>query len=176
MIPTGHGEIASDEFVDSFMTEIRIEIYPQRKSLPNYEHYTKTVTEWSAIKRTLDESFFRAYDDVLTLAFIDYEKLISEFFWTLGLVDAVNQRIQDMTVIETGTDLPDPSGVESNLNRVCEHYISRLEEKYRAKCSEHLRVWKEWASSGRYLYYKHGVEFTQKLLGRMAPNRYFDGA
>lgn len=166
MILVERGESSSDKFVSLFLIEMRADVFYHRKSLPSYERYSKTMKDWATIQKQLDKSLFREYDNVLTPAFIEYERLKSEYFWTMGLTDAMNQRIQDMAVIETETDLPDPLGVELRLDQACKHYISQLEEKYRANCAEHLRVWKDWEDSGRYLYYRHGVEFAQKLLGR----------
>ena len=166
MILMERGEFTSDEFVDLFLIEMREEISSYRRLLPSFELYNEALKNWSVVQKQLDKSLFWEYDNLLTPAFIEYERLKSEYFWTMGLVDALNQRIQDMAVIETEMDLPDPLGVEFRLDQACEHYIGQLEKEYRAKCREHLRIWKEWEKSDRYLYYKHGVGFAQKLLGR----------
>lgn len=157
-------KIISDEFVMTFSDQVDLAVVAYRSRQPEFEKYQWGRTDWSNVLDKLDKSLYWEYENEVVTAAANLEGLCGDFFWVLGLKDAVAGHIKSREDILAHADIPGWEDAEKQLATVCDHFTSRLSKENKSKCSEHLKMRKELIKESRYLYYCHGVEFTQAWL------------
>lgn len=157
----------AENFVESFMYEMASDVLVFCSSQPNYQKYRDASKKWDEVIRRLDRSLFNDYDDNVTGAYSEYEKILVEFLWVRGLIDATKGITQSASDIAECGDIPGLEKAEQELASVCKEFCNKLATEYKPTCIENLTRIKERIDSNRYCYYLHGLEFMKTILERV---------
>lgn len=157
----------SEDFVDSFMYEMASDVLIFCNEQPNIEKYRSASGTWLEALAHLDRSFFEAYDNEVTDAFSEYEKILVEFLWLRGLIDATKGIERSKSDIDEWGDIPGLKSAEQQLADECKKFCDKLSSEYKAKCIENMQCLKDKIDDNRYCYYLHGLQFSRTLLERV---------
>lgn len=161
----------AENFVESFMYEMASDVLIFCAAQPNFKKYRDASEKWDEVVKHLDRSLFDDYDDNVTGAFSEYEKILVEFLWVRGLIDATKGTTQSVSDIAECGDIPGLENAEQELASVCKEFYNKLAPEYKPKCVENLTRLKERIDNNRYCYYLHGLEFSRTLLERVGINQ-----
>ena len=118
--------------------------------------------------KALDEPTMENYKNTVNRAFSQYEPLLKDYFWSLGLISVVEKYLSDGDC--SGQQQNAPSALiaaENELKQVCNHFSEFLNVESREKCDDYFRLRKSAVDIVGAYCCRHGMDFMNALLKRV---------
>ena len=63
------------------------------QATPHFDQLSQSRVAWGEVRKVLDEPTIESYENAVNRAFADYEALLKDYFWSLGLISAVEKHL-----------------------------------------------------------------------------------
>lgn len=159
--------VTSESYVSDILIAVSDEIDETRKSRPSYALYRQKSESWEQVLKGLSKALWREYDREVEDAFYAYQKVAEDYFFALGVDDAIHGRFRFEADYTAGVVTPGLDCAENRLEQVCRHFARQLAPDDRESFSAYYEAKKEMILDGRYIWYRYGLEFIQGLFRRV---------
>ena len=65
----------------------------REQATPHFDQLSQSRVAWGEVRKALDEPTIESYENAVNRAFADYEALLKDYFWSLGLISAVEKHL-----------------------------------------------------------------------------------
>ena len=164
-------KITSSVFLDLILTYYSSAAEREFRATPLYEQFTQSQSTWSEILKTLDDPTIETYESTVNRAFAEYEALLKDYFWSLGLINVTENHLSTRGGSEPQQNAPGALiAAEDELKQVCNQFSELLSAENKEKYDDYFRQRKSAVDVVGAYCCRHGMDFMNALLNRVGLN------
>ena len=157
----------SKEFLDELLAHTTDAAASDFRSTQCYAEFERQETIWADFLKTLDQAAAEDYEETVEQAFAAYQQLLGDYFWTLGLIQAVEQYLQNDR--DSGSPKRTPEAIidaENALQETRVHFMECLSPVNRKIYAQYWGARKTAIDISSTYCGWYGMEFAKGLLAR----------
>ncbi len=164
-------DITSSTFLSLALTHASATAENAFRATPHYDQLQQSQVAWEKVLKTLGKSTIEHYENIVNGAFDEYQALLEDYFWTLGLISTIKKHLPAKGDLEQQQNTPSALiAVEGKLKQTCIQFSELLNAEVKEKCDRYLQLRKSAVDIAAACCCRHGMNFVNELLLRVGLN------
>ena len=164
-------KITLSAFLDSILIHSSSAAEKKFQATPHFDRLSQSRVAWGEVRKALDEPTIESYENAVNRAFADYEALLKDYFWSLGLINVTENHLSTRGGSEPQQNAPVALiAAEDELKQVCNQFSELLSAENKEKYDDYFRQRKSAVDVVGAYCCRHGMDFMNALLNRVGLN------
>ncbi|WP_300561665.1 hypothetical protein [uncultured Oscillibacter sp.] len=150
-----------ENMLSGLLSLVDVELQNFRNQNHADDAFDKVKVRWRRIFELLPQDIQVEYEETVLSAFCDYEGILENFYWTQGLLAAVQSNLKIPDIV------PGLAEAERELSKSCADFVSNLNEEIVNEFHEYVRAKKNCIDESKDYSYLTGFELALALLNNI---------
>jgi hypothetical protein len=169
-------KITLSAFLDSILIHSSSAAEKKFQATPHFDRLSQSRVAWGEVRKVLDEPTIESYENAVNRAFADYEALLKDYFWSLGLISIVEKPLSAGDGSEQQQNTPNAIiAAEDKLKQVYNQFSELLSVESREKFNDYFQQRKSAVDIVGAYCCRNGMDFMNTLLTQVGLNNEQNG-
>ncbi len=161
-------KLTSSALLDLILIHASITAESTFLTTPHYDRLSQSQAAWREVLKTLEEPAIEGCENTVNQAFAEYEALLNDYFWTLGIISAIEKHLSAGDGSEQQGNTPGSLiAAEGKLKQVCNQFSELMSAENKEKCEDYFMLRKSAVDIVGAYFCRHGMDFVNELLARV---------